>query len=221
MADLIATMNSNGAFACISTSGIALFLSGQTSFQLDVTSAGPIPISVWRVRCLVNRAGSSALSSILSADETNLFAKECEVIIGRSIAAQASLASSPAGPGGVANPPQYLDPVLNKLTDNSRAISLQTVVRIMGGRSGLGVSWQIFFVQLGGFDTHDNQTPQHSRLPTQLGEALEYFDTAMTTAGLNSQVTTFCVGFWQDADGKLGRERITAGGAITLLRGAP
>jgi len=31
-----------------------------------------------------------------------------------------------------------------------------------------------FFVQLGGFDTHDNQAPQHARLLTQLGEALEY-----------------------------------------------
>src|SRR5271156_4170677 len=45
MADLIASMNSNSAFTCISTSGIALFLSGLTSYQLNVTSAGPIPIS--------------------------------------------------------------------------------------------------------------------------------------------------------------------------------
>src|SRR3984957_5641789 len=193
MADIIASMNSNAAFTCISTSGIALFLSGQTSFQLNVTSAGPIPISGLASPLFVQQAGSSALSSILSAEETNLFAKKYEVIIGRSIAAQASLASSmlPAGPGGVANPPQYLDPVTNKLTNNSLAVSLQTVARIIGGKSSLGVNRQIFFVQLGGFDTHDNQAPQHARLLTQLGEALEYFDTAMTTAGLNSQVTTF------------------------------
>jgi len=37
-------MNSNSMFTCISTAGNALFLSGQTSFQLNVTSAGPIPI---------------------------------------------------------------------------------------------------------------------------------------------------------------------------------
>ena len=37
-------MNSNSMFTCISTSGNALFLAGQTSFQLNVTSAGPIPI---------------------------------------------------------------------------------------------------------------------------------------------------------------------------------
>ena len=37
-------MNSNSMFTCISTAGNALFLAGQTSFQLNVTPAGPIPI---------------------------------------------------------------------------------------------------------------------------------------------------------------------------------
>jgi len=193
MADLIASMNTNSAFTCISTAGVALFLSGQTSFQLNVTSAGPIPIGGLAQPLFGQQAGSTALASILSAEETNLFAKEYEVIIGRSIAAQASLATSmlPAGAGGVANPPQYLDPVTNKLTDNALAVSLQTVARIIGGRSSLGVNRQIFYVTLGGFDTHDNQAPQHARLLTELGQALEYFDSAMTTAGLNNQVTTF------------------------------
>src|ERR1700685_4242598 len=46
VADLIESMNmnSNSMFTCISTAGIALFLAGQSSFQLNVTSAGPIPI---------------------------------------------------------------------------------------------------------------------------------------------------------------------------------
>jgi uncharacterized protein (DUF1501 family) len=224
MADLISTMNSNSAFTCISTSGIALFLSGQTSFQLNVTSAGPIPIAGTASPLFGSQAGSSALSSILSADETNLFAKEYEVIIGRSIAAQASLASSmlPAGVGGVANPAQYLDPGTNKLTDNALAISLQTVARIIGGRSSLGVSRQIFYVQLGGFDTHDNQAPQHARLLTELGQALEYFDAAMTTAGLNNQVTTFTASDFgrtltANSDGTdhgWGSHHIVTGGAV-------
>src|SRR6202167_1697848 len=46
VADAIEAMNlnSNSMFTCISTSGNALFLSGQTSFQLNCTPAGPIPI---------------------------------------------------------------------------------------------------------------------------------------------------------------------------------
>src|SRR5580700_7655745 len=95
VADLIESMNmnANSMFTCISTSGIALFLAGQTSFQLNVTPAGPIPISGLAQPLFGSQAGSTALSSILTAEETNLFAKEYEVVVNRSIAAQATLAS--------------------------------------------------------------------------------------------------------------------------------
>ena len=133
VADLIESMNmnSNSMFTCISTAGIALFLAGQTSFQLNVTSAGPIPISGLAQPLFGSQAGSTALASILSADETNLFAKEYEVVVNRSIQAQALLASSmlTAGVGGVPNPPQYLDPVTRSSMYNSAA-STRTTVRL-------------------------------------------------------------------------------------------
>jgi uncharacterized protein (DUF1501 family) len=195
VADLIESMNmnSNSMFTCISTAGIALFLSGQTSFQLNCTPAGPIPISGLAQPLFGGAAGTNALNSILSADEANLFAKEYEVVIQRSIQAQATLASSmlPAGAGGVPNPTQFLDPTSNKLMDNPLAASLQTVARIIGGRAGLGVTRQIFYVQLGSFDTHNNQAQLHATLLTQLGEAFEYFDGLMTSMGIGNQVTTF------------------------------
>jgi uncharacterized protein (DUF1501 family) len=195
VADLIEGMNlnSNSMFTCISTAGIALFLSGQTSYQLNVTSAGPIPISGLAQPLFGQAAGTNALASILTADESNLFAKEYEVVINRSTQAQAVLASSmlPAGTEGVPNPPQYLDPNTKMLTDNPLATSLQTVARIIGGRAALGVTRQIFFVQLGSFDTHNNQAQQHATLLTQLGQALEYFDGLMVAAGVGDQVTTF------------------------------
>src|SRR5580698_9352669 len=161
VADAIEAMNvnSNSMFTCISTAGNALFLAGQTSFQLNVTSAGPIPIYGLQQPTFGMQSGSSALSSILSAEESNLFAKEYEVIINRSIQAQKILVNAmpPAGAGGVANPPQYLSPMTNKLTNNPLATSLQTVARIIAGRASLGVTRQIFYVQLGSFDTHDGQ----------------------------------------------------------------
>ena len=195
VADLIESMNvnSNSMFTCISTAGIALFLAGQSSFQLNVTSAGPIPICGTAQPLFGNSAGSSALQSILTADEANLFAKEYEVVVNRSMQAQQLLATSmaPAGVGGIPNPQQYLDPVTNMLTDNQLAISLQTVARVIAGRASLGVNRQIFYVQLGSFDTHDGQATQHARLLTQLGAAFEYFDQQMIAAGLGNQVTTF------------------------------
>jgi uncharacterized protein (DUF1501 family) len=195
VADVIESMgsNTNSMFTCISTAGIALFLSGQTSFQLNCTSAGPIPIYGLSNPLYGQQPATNALQSILSAEETNLFAKEYEVVVQRSIQAQAMLQQYmlPAGVGGVPNPPQYLDPKTKQLTNNPLASSFQTVARIIGGRAGLGVNRQIFFVELGGFDTHTNQAIQHAQLLTQLGEALQYFDGLMTTAGLGNQVTTF------------------------------
>jgi uncharacterized protein (DUF1501 family) len=114
-------------------------------------------------------------------------------VVNRSTQAQAQLASAmlPAGVGGIPNPPQYLDPQTNKLTDNSFASSLQTVARIIAGSGSLGVSRQIFYVQLGSFDTHNNQAVTHAQLLSQLGQGLEYFDGVMVSLGMGSNVTTF------------------------------
>lgn len=226
VADLIESMNlnTNSMFTCISTAGIALFLAGQSSFQLNVTPAGPIPIYGLNQPAFGLQSASNPLSSILTADESNLFAKEYEVVINRSMQAQAMLASAmlPAGTGGVPNPPQYLDPLTNKLADNQLAISLQTVARIIGGRSSLGVNRQIFYVELGSFDTHNNQAVLHAQLLSQLGAALEYFDGLMNTTGLGSQVTTFTISDFgrtltcnsNGTDHGWGSHHVVVGGAV-------
>ena len=188
-------MNSNSMFTCISTAGNALFLAGQSSFQLNVTSAGPIPIYGVAQPPFGLPSAANPLNSILTSDETNLFAKEYEVVINRSMQAQAMLATAmaPAGMTGVADPPQYLDPMTNMLANNPLAASMQTVARIIAGRAQLGVTRQIFYVQLGSFDTHDGQAEQHARLLTQLGSAFQYFDGLMVNMGLGNNVTAFTI----------------------------
>jgi uncharacterized protein (DUF1501 family) len=188
-------MNSNSMFTCISTAGNALFLAGQSSFQLNVTPAGPIPIYGLAQPPFGLPSAANPLNSILTSDETNLFAKEYEVVINRSMQAQAMLATAmaPAGMTGVADPPQYLDPMTNMLANNPLAVSMQTVARIIAGRAQLGVTRQIFYVQLGSFDTHDGQAQQHARLLTQLGSAFQYFDGLMVNMGLGNNVTAFTI----------------------------
>jgi uncharacterized protein (DUF1501 family) len=188
-------MNSNSMFTCISTAGNALFLAGETSYQLNCTPAGPIPIYGLAQPPFGSPASTNPLRSILTADEANLFAKEYGVVIQRAMQAQALLAKAmpPAGPGGVPNPPQFLDPVKKMLTDNPLAQSLQTVARIIAGRNMLGVTRQIFYVQLGSFDTHNDQAPLHAQLLTQLSEAFQYFDGLMQNMGIGNNVTTFTI----------------------------
>jgi uncharacterized protein (DUF1501 family) len=224
MADLFEGMNSNASFTCISTSGTTLFLSGQTAFQLRVSSAGALAANGLANPLFGSAQGTAALQSIISADDANLFAKEYAVIVRRSLAAQAALAAAmvPAGPTGVPNPTQYLDPTTGKLTNNDLATSLQTVARVIAGRQALGVSRQVFFVELGGFDTHDTQAKRLATLLSQLGAAFEYFDQLMITAGLSSNVTLFTVSDFgrtltANSDGTdhgWGSHHIVAGGGV-------
>jgi uncharacterized protein (DUF1501 family) len=224
MADLLESMNSDASFTCISTSGTTLFLAGQTAFQLRVSAAGALAANGLTNPLFGSAEGTAALQTIIGADNANRFAKEYAVVVRRSLAAQAALAAAmvPAGPTGVPNPPQFLDPATGKLSDNQLAQSLQTVARVMAGRTALGVTRQIFFVQLGGFDTHDTQAKRLSTLLSQLGAAFEYFDQLMITAGLSSQVTLFTVSDFgrtltANSDGTdhgWGSHHIVAGGAV-------
>jgi len=224
MADLIESMNSNASFTCISTSGNTLFLAGETAFQLRVSSAGALTANGLSSPLFGSAQNTAALQAIIGADNTNLFAKEYAVIVRRSLAAQAALkaAMAPAGPTGVPNPPQFLDPATNMLTDNQLALSLQTVARVIAGRTALGVSRQVYFVELGGFDTHDTQAKRLSTLLSQLGAAFEYFDQLMVTSGLSNQVTLFTVSDFgrtltANSDGTdhgWGSHHIVAGGGV-------
>src|SRR5581483_3755802 len=86
VADAIESMNlnSNSIFTCISTAGNTLFLAGNSSVQLNVTPAGPIPIAGLTQPPFGVPAAANPLSSILSAEENNLFAQEYEAVVQRS-----------------------------------------------------------------------------------------------------------------------------------------
>ena len=76
-------------------------------------------------------------------------------------------------------------------TDNKLATQLRMVARMISGREQLGMRRQIFFVGLGGWDTHDNQTPRLQTLTANLNEGLSDFNRALIELGVENQVTTF------------------------------
>lgn len=69
--------------------------------------------------------------------------------------------------------------------------SLRTVARMISARGLLGQRRQIFFVGLGGWDTHDTQTTQHPNLLAQLSQGLAAFYQATVELGVADAVTTF------------------------------
>jgi uncharacterized protein (DUF1501 family) len=74
---------------------------------------------------------------------------------------------------------------------------LYQIAKMIDGRATVQGNRQVFFAQLGGFDTHANQIAQdalsgdHARLLAQVGDALACFYNAMKAIGMGGAVTTF------------------------------
>ena len=68
---------------------------------------------------------------------------------------------------------------------------LQAVSRAIAARDALQVSRQVFFVGLGGFDTHSNQVLDLPPLQRQLDEGITAFVAAMRELGVSQDVTLF------------------------------
>lgn len=68
---------------------------------------------------------------------------------------------------------------------------LKTVAETIAVRDMLGTSRQIFFVALGGFDTHDAQAQSLPGLLKMINDGVSSFSTAMQELGLDDDVTLF------------------------------
>ncbi len=74
---------------------------------------------------------------------------------------------------------------------NRLADALKTVARTIAARQALGQKRQVFFVGLGGWDTHDNMLPDHERLLRALSQATSAFYNATVELGMSDKVTAF------------------------------
>ena len=77
------------------------------------------------------------------------------------------------------------------LDNNDLARQLHTVARLIAIRASLGIQRQIFFVGVGGFDTHSSQLPAHANLMANLSDGLNSFYRATQELGVADTVTTF------------------------------
>jgi uncharacterized protein (DUF1501 family) len=74
---------------------------------------------------------------------------------------------------------------------NLLASQLQTVATIMAVRNQLGLTRQVFFCYLDGFDTHATQMETQGPLLQQLSQAIMAFYQATIELGIDGSVTTF------------------------------
>lgn len=227
MADMLASANSNASFSCISNAGNALFLSGRTAQQLQVNGTQVPPIQALTGYLYGVPSGPTTVRNIITTDNWDNFQRAHTTVVKNAIATQAAMASAilPMGAGGVADPTAYVNPVTGAAAVNPLAVQLQTVARIIGGRSSLGANRQVFYVSLGSFDSHDNQRVTQADLLARLDHAMAYFDNAMASlqgADMRKQVTLFTASdfgrtFTSNGDGSdhgWGSHHFVMGGAV-------
>lgn len=180
-ADALVARNGTSRFpAAVSMAGGALFANGAQvpsaslvpGFNLDVSGMSTWPASA-------STARSQALNEILAVDGGVRLIQAANQVRRDALSLGALLRASGSGTVNTVFPG----------TDLGR--QLQQVARVIALRGSVGVKRQVFFVQLGGFDTHSGQSWQHWDLLRQLGDAMAAFYSATVELGVSSLVTSF------------------------------
>jgi uncharacterized protein (DUF1501 family) len=233
MADQLLSMNgANSVFTAISTAGNAVFLAGRDVVQYQVTTGSNTPAI--RINPATNSTlfGSSANPAALAqvirgASGPGYFELDHAARVVRSMDSSVALnnAFTAAGVTGIPNPTTLVNPINGNTETNSLAVSLQTVAKLIAANSALGLRRQVFFVSIGGFDTHDIQNATQPVLLNRVGHAMAYFDGVLANingADMRNAVTTFTASdfsrtFTTNGDGTdhaWGSHQFVMGGAV-------
>ncbi|MBD0373548.1 MAG: DUF1501 domain-containing protein [Pyrinomonadaceae bacterium] len=176
IADRTASLNGTNSFPMIvSTGGITLFTTGQTSMPL-VPSTGLRGFS----SNLNNDARYQAMRQLMTADRNMTLVKSASETMTSAIDNTALLNSATASGS-----------VTTVFPNTSLGNQLKTVANAIKARSVLGVSRQIFFVSYGGWDTHNNEIGVHNNQLPQVAQAMYAFYKATEEIGVANDVTAF------------------------------
>lgn len=231
MADLFASSNGNSIFTSVNAGDNSAWSTGRVVKQYRMGVAGPVRLGLQRGADGVDRvygfdSVAVAMRKIVqSQSSSHVMLKDHASVATRSLTAQEQIAgllpgaaTAPFGPASALN-----CTLPSGATEaNALAAQLQVVARTIAIQSALGVKRQVFFVNLGGFDTHANQPLRHATLMTQLNHGLKYFDTVLNSLGVANQVTTFTASdfgrtFTSNGDGTdhgWGGHHFVMGGAV-------
>jgi uncharacterized protein (DUF1501 family) len=150
--------------------------------QYQVTPSGSVALTALKSNLFGSSACSAALKSLVTAPRTHLFEAEHTRVMSRSIDANDVLTAALAG-----------GPAINTAfpAGNGLADQLKLVARMISTADAVGAKRQVFFVSMGGFDTHDGLTSIHPGLLTGVADALSAFYAATVELGVANRVTSF------------------------------
>jgi uncharacterized protein (DUF1501 family) len=195
IADRLSIINGSGPIPMIiSPSGSSLFMSGESTSPLTIPSNGGFGLSGFGDKPgsyygPAYKARYEAMLQLLAID------RDAALVRGAGDITKGSIDASDAISGALTNTNTLSGPFFNATTNpavgSNFARQLFQIAKVIEASGSLGLKRQIFFVQLGGFDTHNGQLGQQQKLFADLGPALKAFQDAMDKIGMTKNVTTF------------------------------
>lgn len=183
-ADIIKSLNGPSLVSMnISLSGQSVFLTGQQAFTYAVGSAGATALTGYSATAVNNLTAvrSKGVNNIVDQTYRNLFEQTYADSTRDAVDSYAEFSSA-------LNGITLATPVP---TGNSLANSLAMVAKIIAANGKFGAKRQIFFVQLGGWDHHDEVVDNQLTMLRTVSQAVGFFSSALTEIGLADKATLF------------------------------
>lgn len=174
----------NPAFPVVtSIAGTSLFIAGASTTPMALPSSGGLALAGFGSSAAAN-ARLQALRDILAADRDNAYVKATGDIMSQAITLSAIVNPILSSTASTVQP-------LFAGQNGQVAQQLLQVAKLIEARAQTGARRQVFFVSLGGFDTHSNELATLTNLLGQLSPALKAFHDATVQLGVADKVTTF------------------------------
>ena len=195
MGDILMSANAQPVFTAVSASGNAVFLSGSNVSQYQVGQEGPVVAGSMAGSSVFGSASAgSALRRAYAANASDRLQMEYARVMQRGLSANTALQTAIAGVNVPAIPAVAI-PQINAanttLDQISLARQLRMVLQIIAANQSLGMRRQVFMVQMGGFDAHNNQMRDQPVQMAQVAQSIGYFMSALSNLGLQNNVTLF------------------------------
>ncbi len=215
-ADLLVGANRNSAVSMnISISGNNLWQVGNKVVPYTVNADGAAKLNGYSDSWGLNPIRKAAIDNMLAQEYSNVLDKTYTRMKGNAmdayeLFAQATSTTLPAdtlGGGPLGN-------------------SLRQVAKIIAGRNTLGVKRQIFYVQWGGWDFHDNVLNNMNTMMPIVSDAMKSFYDLMLAMGVANDVTLFSASEFgrsltsnaEGSDHAWGGNQFVMGGAVNGKR---
>ena len=180
---MTASSNPTGLLPMItSISGAQLFTAGQSTLPLAINNANTALANVLNPAGFTNTGGPARLSSfnqLRTYDLSSNYVAAASHVTDLAMQANSALSST--------------QEVTVAFPTTGIGLQLKQVARLVKERLDLNINRQIFYVQIGGFDTHTNQLANAGQtgLLQQFSQAVRAFYDEMTAQGTQNDVTLF------------------------------